>query len=101
MVVPAETHQLGRDFDAAVVAEFLRALLDGESHGGRDDDVTLAELGVSDDDADWLWEAVCDEFAERTVGPEPEPGLISPAMTIGEAAARITTLLEEGDGDGS
>lgn len=96
--MPAETHQFGRVVDPAIVAEYLHALLDDESDSDEAG-VALAAFGVHDEDIEWLWEAVCDEFAERTLGPELEPGLIVPDLTIDEAAARIAAVLGRGSRD--
>lgn len=87
--MPAETHQLGRDFDARDVLALLgdRALTDS----GR----TLASFGFDDQGLAALWEAVCEEFAERSLGPELEPGTVEVSMTIDAAAATMATLLDD------
>jgi hypothetical protein len=96
-IMPAETHQRGRQADAESVLELLRVLL---SDQGADagEDVTLSELGVDADTIAVLWDAVREEFAERTVGPEIDLSDLDPSMTLAAAANTMASLLE-GAGD--
>ncbi len=87
--MPAETHQLGRDVDARAVQGLLLALL-GEAAGPQ---TGLAELGVDADGLADLWEAVCEEFGERALGPELEPETLDPSMTVEAAAEAIAVVL--------
>lgn len=91
--MPAETHQRGRQADAESVLELLRILL---SDQGADagEDVTLSELGVDANTIAVLWDAVRDEFAERTVGPEIDLDDLDPSMTLAAAANTMASLLE-------
>lgn len=96
--MPAETHQLGRHVDAEGIAELLISLLERDTPLSAD--VTLAECGLGDDDVHWLWEAVCEEFSERTLSPELGAGALLPGMTIGRAAAVMAGMLADGGDDG-
>ena len=93
--MPAETHQHGTD--AETISVLLGALL-------SDDDVAegtvLSDLGVGPDDVGDLWDAVREELAERTVGPELDPSDLDPQMTVAEAAKAMASLLA-GAGGGS
>ena len=91
--MPAETHQQGRTTDAESVLELLRILL---SDQGDDlgEDVTLSALGVDADPIGSPWDAVRDELAERTVGPEIDLGDLDPSMTLAAAANTMASLLE-------
>ena len=88
--MPAETHQQGRTADAETISVLLGALL-------SDDDVAegtvLSDLGVGADDVGDLWDAVREELAERTVGPELDPSDLDPQMTVAEAAKAMASLL--------
>jgi len=90
--MPAETHQRGRPADAASILELLWVLLldQGDDTG---EDVTLSELGVDADTIGILWDAVREEFAERTVGPELDPSDLDPSMTLAAAAKSMASLL--------
>ena len=50
-----------------------------------------------------LWQAICEEFGERTLGPEIDPDLIYPAMTVaavvGAMAAQLSRDLGAQRGD--
>lgn len=100
--MPAETHQQGRRADSTRVAEFLAVLLDVSGGAVEDSDAlpTLAGCGVAVEDHGWLWEAVCEEFAERSLTPEWEPGDLDLAMTLDEAAEVMAQALGGGGEDG-
>jgi|SRR5579875_2001056 len=89
--MPAETHQHGLPADANIVATLLCALL------GDDDEITeetvLADLGLDTGDLHNLWDAVREELAERTVGPEIDLGDFDPQMTVSETAQIMASLL--------
>ncbi len=70
------------------ILELLLALLPGAT-----ETATLASLGVDDEDLFDLWEAVCEEVAERTVGPDIELEELGTAMTLQEAASAMAELL--------
>jgi hypothetical protein len=95
--MPAETHQLGCHAGPQEVLDLLRALLGDPADNG---DATLASLGVDDEELAALWDAVCEEFAERTIGPELEPGTLSASMTLDAAAHTLARLLAETSDDG-
>ena len=59
----------------------------------------LADLGLDTADLGDLWDAVREELAERTVGPEIDLGEFDPQMTVSDAA-RIMAWLLAGAGDG-
>lgn len=94
---PAETHQLGHQVAAEDVLDLLLALL-GECADVRGD-WTLASLGVDDEALSALWDAVCEEFAERTLGPELDPGTLEETMTLEAAAQLMARLLAESGDD--
>jgi len=96
--MPAETHQQGRTTDAESVLDLLRFLLSDQGDGAGED-VTLSELGVDADSLAVLWDAVRDEFAERTVGPEIDLGDLDPSTTLAAAANTMASLLEGADDD--
>jgi len=51
---------------------------------------TLASLGIDGDPALWdLWDAVREEFGERTLGPDDGAEVLDPAMTVAAAAATM------------
>lgn len=93
--MPAETHQLGCHASAEEILDLLLALL---GDPGDDGGSILHSLGVDDEGLSALWDAVCEEFAERTVGPELEPGTLVASMTL-EAAARAMAMLLAAMGD--
>jgi len=43
-----------------------------------------------------LWQAVCEEFGERTLGSEIDPDLVEPTMTVVTTAAAMATELTNG-----
>jgi hypothetical protein len=67
--MPGETHLIGCDIDADTIMALLQVLLDlpEENEPGG---TTLADLGIDDYGALDLWQAVCEEFGERRLGPE-------------------------------
>ncbi len=96
--MPAETHRLGRDADTACVVSLLWALLgdpgiDDSNVAGR----TLADLDVDDAGVADLWAAVREEFGERGLGPEIDPDVFDPNMTVTAVAATMASLLVGGD----
>jgi hypothetical protein len=97
--MPAETHQLGRQVAARDVLDLLEALLD--SAGDAQGSSTLVSLGVDEEAPSALWGAVCEEFAERTIGPELEPGTLEVTMTLEEVARTMARLLSETIDDAS
>lgn len=89
--MPAETHQHGNRTDAQSIAMLLLTLL-----SDRDDlaeDTTLSEAGIGADDLDDLWDVVREELAERTVGPDLDPGDLDTQMTVAQAAGAMASLL--------
>jgi len=99
--MPAETHQHGRTADTETVTMLLCTLLSADDE--ITEDAVLSDLGVGADDFGALWDAVREELAERTVGPEIDLGDLDPQMTVAEAAEAIAALLAgagDGDGDG-
>ena len=89
--MPAQTHQHGQPADPETVVTLLVALLSDEEDVA--DDAVLADLGVGPEDLGNLWGAVCEELAERTVGPELDPSDLDTNMTLSEAAKAIAWLL--------
>lgn len=85
--------------DTASVAKLLQVLLGSdESTVGREG-ATLARCGVTVEDIDWLWEAVCEELAERGLVPELEHGALDLSMTVEEVAAVMAAALAGEDDD--
>lgn len=98
--MPAETHQRGRAADAASVLELLVALLeDGAAHAGRG--ATFESLGVDAQGLGDLWQAVREELGERGLGPDLDPEVLEPSMTLEAAAEIMARLLGDGGDDGS
>lgn len=93
--MPGETHQVIPDIDADTVMALLQVLLDPPD-GDDSNIVTLADLGIDDGDALDLWQAMCEEFGERTLGSEFGPDLLDPTMTVAAAAAAIAAELTNG-----
>ena len=93
--MPGETHQIIQDIDADTVMALLHVLLDPPD-GDDSGIVTLADLGIDGRDALDLWQAVCEEFGERTMGSEIDPNLIDPTMTVVAAAAAMAAELANG-----
>jgi hypothetical protein len=95
MDMPGETHQIIQDIDADTVMALLQVLLDppdGDDLGTA----TMADLGIDGRDALDLWQAVCEEFGERTMGSEIDPNLLDPTMTVAAAAAAMAAELANG-----
>ena len=94
--MPAETHLHGKTADTETVTMLLCTML------SDDDDVTedtvLADLGLDTADLGALWDAVRDELADRTVGPEVDLGELDLQMTVSEAARVIASFLAEAGG---
>ena len=96
--MPAETHQRGRTADAETISMLLCALLSSENDAAED--TVLSDLGIGAEDLGDLWDAVREELAERTVGPELDPSDLDPQMTVAEAAHAMASLLAgAGGGD--
>jgi erythromycin esterase-like protein len=98
--MPAETHQHGRTADPETVTMLLCTLLSDADE--ITEDTALADLGLDTGDLDDLWDAVREELAERTVGPEIDLGEFDPQMTVSDAARVMASLLAgagAGDGD--
>ena len=95
--MPAETHRRGSEIEM----EDVRALLEVLLYDAATEQVgngTLASRGVGADELYDLWDAVCEEFGERTLGPEIDPAELNPCMTLEEAAtAMVRLLVAEGD----
>ena len=90
--MPGETHQIIQEIDADTVMALLQVLLD-PPEGDESGTVTLADLGIDDDGALDLWQAVCEEFGERMLGSEIDPDLLDPTMTVVTAAAAMAAEL--------
>jgi len=98
--MPAETHQLGQAVGADDVVELICGLLgDQDQTGVAGATATLAELGVSAESLGDLWDAVCEEFAERALGPEVDPDFLDPSMSVHDAAIAMTVVLRAGSFD--
>jgi hypothetical protein len=95
MDMPGETHQIIQDIDADTVMALLQVLLDPPD-GDDSGTATMADLGIDDRGALDLWQAVCEEFGERTLGSEIDPNLLDPTMTVVTAAAAMATELAIG-----
>lgn len=84
--MPAETNQHQDAPDLGAVLELLTQVLDVDVDPVEARDLTLADLGIDDDLAALrLWDAVIEEFGERTVG-EPDDIGGEPLRTLGELA---------------
>lgn len=92
--MPAETNQRGRSADATDVLDLLLSLLSDPDDATAGS--TLAALGVDDEDLDALWDAVCEEYAERSLAPELEPELLQIWMTLEAAACIMAAWLSGG-----
>lgn len=88
--MPAETHQGGRPTTEDDVLSLLYGLLDDPAGG---EETTLAEVGIDEAGVALLWDAVCEEFAERSLAPELDPELVDPAMTLRATARTMAALL--------
>ena len=90
--MPAETHSLGCGIEVDDVLTVLEALLDDPS-AKMIGDSTLESLGVATAELYDLWDAVREEFGERTLGPEIDLSELDPSMTLEAAAAAMVRLL--------
>ena len=96
--MPVEARQLGGDTDISKVVALLWMLLgDPDVEDSSVASRTLAECGVDAGGVLDLWAAVCEEFGERSLEPEIEPGALDPNMTVTTAAATMANLLAGGD----
>lgn len=69
--MPAETHRHGSGVTPEEIAELLWSLVeDSELDPSEAEGRSLAELGIDAVAMLDLWEAVCGEFGERSLGPE-------------------------------
>jgi hypothetical protein len=92
--MPSETHRHTSDVSTDEIAELLWSLVeDPELESREAEDRYLAELGVDAVGLLDLWEAVCEEFGERSLGPEFDPTLFESTMTVRTAAGVMATLL--------
>ena len=104
--MPAETRRHGRTAGAATVAVLLRALLSDKGDVAADS--ALSNLGVGAHDIGALRDAVNEEPAERTVGPDLDPSDLDPSnldpsnldpsdldpqLTAAESAETMVSLL--------
>jgi hypothetical protein len=89
--VPAETHSHHELAGPDAVLDLLANLLDLDGDVGS---IELAELGVDDDLGLFsLWEAVCGELAERTVGELDVDD--ARVRTLGDLAAVFALALRQ------
>ena len=93
--MPGETHQINQDIDPDAVMALVHVLLDPPD-GDDSRIVTLADLGIDEVGALDLWQAVCEEFGERTLSSEIDPDLLDPTMTVAAAAAAMAAELTNG-----
>ena len=84
----AVTLYRGLGGDSFSILDLLSTLL-----GEPKQTASLASLGVDRDGLMDLWDAVCEEFAERSVGPELEPDDLDVSWTVKESAEAMTKLL--------
>lgn len=98
--MPAETHQRSGPVDACEVLVLLSSLLNNADIDAAAS-TTLLELGVDEATTGDLWDTVCEELAERTVGPELEPDTFDPSMTLEVTARVMATLLMSDAVDGT
>lgn len=90
--MPAETHQRGGNADPEEVVVLLFALL-GDRVPDAPEEITLASLGVDEYALGDLWDAVREEFGERTLGPTDLEEVLDPSLTVEAAAAAMARLL--------
>lgn len=98
--MPAETHQRGRAACPDDVVEFLCFLL-GDLDVEQADSTSLADADVDDLGIADLWHLVCEELAERSLGPELPLELVDPSVSIRRTAAVMAAVLEGAGGDGA
>jgi hypothetical protein len=58
---------------------------------------TFTELGVDADGLWDMWAAVCEEFGEHSLGPEIDPGVLNPGMTVLMGAAFMVRVVAPGE----
>ena len=93
--MPAETHRHGSGANVDEIAQPLWSLVeDAELEPPETEERTLAELGVDAVGLLDLWEAVCEEFGERSPGPEFNPTLFELTMTPEAAGQVMANLLD-------
>lgn len=91
--MPAGTHQHGRSADPSDIIVLLSALLDTNAYE-LPKDTTLASLGLEHDPELWdLWDAVREEFGERSLGSIDGGEALDRSMTVEEAAVVMARLL--------
>lgn len=96
--LPAETHQHGSH--PATSGEVLDLLLISlGSHAPTcPSETTLEELGLTGEDDVWeLWDCVCEEFAERSLGPELDPSVWPMSITLEQLAVIMASTLAGSD----
>ncbi len=91
--MPAETHQLGREVDHRSVLDLLVTMLGEDSEANAH--ATFESLGIQNEDLPAVWRAVCEEYAERALAPDLDPGILESSMTL-ESAAHIMVRLLSG-----
>lgn len=96
--MPADTHQIGRQIAEDEILALLIGLLDDPADGEA---TILADAGVDENVLGALWDAVCEEFAERTLGPEFDAEVLEPTMTLRAAAHAMVALLRSPSHDRS
>lgn len=95
--MPAETHQEREPVEAVAVLELIGSLLAStDSAADLAPETPLEAVGLDDDVSIFrLWDAVSDEFAERSLA-EPDIHDLHAAETIGELADAIVRSLRRG-----
>ena len=83
--MPAETHQLAEPPSLDDLVDFIASLLDTDPSEAST--TSLAEAGVEDDlDLLHLWQAVAEEYGERTLGDFDADFCGEPPHTVEELA---------------
>ncbi|MDA8276287.1 MAG: hypothetical protein M0029_13090 [Actinomycetota bacterium] len=98
--MPAETHQRGWGVRPDEVVELLCAVLDGVT-ADEAGSVSLAAVGVDEEGLAALWDTVCEELAERDLGPELQADGLKVSMTLVQAANVLSELLHDASGNAS
>ncbi len=93
--MPGESHQTSHETDADTIMALLQVLLD-PPEDCEPDSTTLDDLDIDDDGVLDLWQAVCAEFDERTLGSEIDRDLLDPAMTVAAATVAMAAELASG-----
>jgi hypothetical protein len=92
--MPSETHRHTSDVSTDDIAELLWSLVeDTELESPEAEDRSLVEFGVDAVGLLDLWEAVCEEFGERSLGQEFDPTVFESTMTVRAAAGVMAILL--------